>query len=90
MVNLGEMLRTRREFARAESLNVVGARLSPGSATGLGNAIEMQLDQGKLNEAAATAARIGEISPWYSAFERVHVLYAQGQDIARCAHSPTA
>ena len=40
-----------------------GARgLARAAATGLGNAIEMQLDQGKFNEAAATAARIGEIS----------------------------
>jgi tetratricopeptide (TPR) repeat protein len=45
-----------------------------------GNGVEMQLDQGKVSEAAATAARIGEISPWYAAFERVHLLYAQGED----------
>ena len=82
LVNLAEMLRTRRDFARAESLNVLGAKFSPGTATGLGNAVEMQLNQGKVSEAAATAARIGEISPWYAAFERVHVLYAQGEDSA--------
>ncbi len=82
VVNLAEMLRTRRDFARAESLNVLGAKVSPGTATGLGTAVEMQLDQGKVSEAAATAARIGEISPWYSAYERVHVLYAQGEDSA--------
>jgi tetratricopeptide (TPR) repeat protein len=82
MVNIAEMLRTRRDFARAESLNLVGAKFSPGAATGLGNAVEMQLNQGKVSEAAATAARIGEISPWYAAFERVHLLYAQGEDSA--------
>ena len=82
MVNIAEMLRTRRDFARAESLNLLGAKFSPGAATGLGNAVEMQLDQGKVSEAAATAARIGEISPWYAAFERVHLLYAQGEDSA--------
>jgi hypothetical protein len=80
IVNLAEMLRTRRDYARAESLNVLGARSNPGSATGLGNAVEMQLDQGKVLEAAATAARIGEVSPWYSAYERAHLLYAQGED----------
>src|SRR6185369_7244408 len=82
LVNLAEELRTRREYARAESLNVAGARLTPGSATGLGNATEMLVDQGKISEAAATAAGIAEISPWYSAFERIHVLYAQGEESA--------
>jgi tetratricopeptide (TPR) repeat protein len=42
----------------------------------------MLLDQGKVNEAAAMAARIGEISSWYSAYERIHVLYAQGEESA--------
>src|SRR6185369_17278581 len=64
----------------AESLNVAGAMLTPGSATGLGNATEMLVDQGKVSEASATAAGIAEISPWYSAFERAHVLFAQAQD----------
>ena len=82
MVNLAEELRTRRDYARAESLNVLSQRFSPGAATGLGNATEMQLDQGKVSEAAATAARIGEISPWYAAYERIHVLYAQGEEPA--------
>jgi tetratricopeptide (TPR) repeat protein len=82
LVNIAEVLRTRRDFARAESLNLLGAKFSPGAATGFGNAVEMQLNQGKVSEAAATAARIGEISPWYSAYERVHVLYAQGEDSA--------
>jgi len=79
-VNLAEMLRTRRDFARAESLNVLGAKYSPGSATGFGNMAEMQLDQGKIAEAAATAARIEAISPWYAAYERIHVFYARGDD----------
>ena len=80
MVNLAEMVRTRRDYARAESLNVLGTRFSPGTATSLGNTVEMQLDQGKVSEAAATAARIGQISPWYAAFERLHVLYLQGDE----------
>src|SRR5436190_13769554 len=80
MVNLAEMLRTRRDYSRAESLNVLGAKLSPGTATGLGNAAEMQLNQGKVTEAMATAARIEQVSPWYSAYERVHGLYAHGED----------
>jgi tetratricopeptide (TPR) repeat protein len=79
-VNLAEMLRTRRDYARAESLNVVGAKFTPGSATGLGNAAEMQLDQGKVAEAAATVARIEPVSSWYAAYERVHLFYARGED----------
>ena len=79
-VNLAEMLRTRRDYARAESLNVSGAKYSPGSATGFGNAAEMQLDQGKVAEAAATVARIERISSWYAAYERVHLFYARGED----------
>ena len=51
----------RREFARAESLNVAAARLAPGNGTALGNTVEMQLDQGKFKEAAATAARLERV-----------------------------
>ncbi len=46
-VNLGESLRERREFARAESLNLAAARISPGNGTALGNAVEMQLESGQ-------------------------------------------
>src|SRR6185369_9525019 len=43
LINLGEALRSRREFARAESLNVAAIRLAPGdNGTAYGNAIEMQ------------------------------------------------
>jgi tetratricopeptide (TPR) repeat protein len=79
-VNLAEMLRTRRDYARAESLNALKMKSEPGAATGFGNATEMQLNQGKVAEAAATAARIGTISPWYAAYERFHVFYARGED----------
>ncbi len=79
-VNLAEMLRTRRDYARAESLNVLGAKTNPGSATGFGNATEMLLDQGKVGEAAAMAARIEPISPWYGSYERTHIYYARGED----------
>ena len=82
LVNLAEMLRTRRDYARAESLNVLAAKLSPDAATGLGNTTEMQLDQGKVGEASSTAAHIAAVSSWYSAYERVHVLYAQREDSA--------
>ena len=50
---------------------------------GLGNAVEMQLNQGKVSEAAATAARIGEdIAHGTLHMSGSHVLYAQGEDSA--------
>jgi tetratricopeptide (TPR) repeat protein len=82
MVNLGEMLRTRREFARAEALNLTAARLQPGGATPLGNAVELQINQGKLKDAAETVARLGERSPGYGVGRRAFVLFAQGDDRA--------
>jgi len=80
MVNLGEMFRTRRDFARAESLDLAGARTTPGSAPGLGNAVEMEVNQGNVTAAAATEARIEAVSSWYGAYERVHLFYARGED----------
>jgi tetratricopeptide (TPR) repeat protein len=80
LVNLAEQLRERREFARAESLNVAAARRSPSSGTPLGNAVEMQLNQGKLKEAAATLARLKDVSPYYAATRGVFLAFAQGDD----------
>lgn len=80
LVNLGEQLRTRREYARAESLNVAALRLMPGNGTALGNTVELQLDQGKLKEAAATTTRLGEVSSGYGTARRLNVSYAQGDD----------
>jgi len=82
MANLGEELRTRREFARAEALNLAAARLAPGSATALGNAVELELDQGKLKEAAETLARLKERSQGYGLARQVFVSFAQGDDRA--------
>jgi tetratricopeptide (TPR) repeat protein len=79
MVNLGEVLRSRREFARAESLNVAASRLLPDAATSRGNTIELQLDQGKVKEAAAIAVQMKEVSAIYAAARRPYVLYAQGE-----------
>ena len=81
-VNLGESLRSRREYARAESLNLAAARIIPGNGTALGNAIEMQLNQGKLKEAAATLARLQAVSVGYGTSRRLYTLYAQGDDKA--------
>jgi tetratricopeptide (TPR) repeat protein len=70
LVNLAEQLRTRREFARAESLNVQAARLAPGTATALGNAIEMQMDQGKYKDANASLDLLAKVAPLYAAGRR--------------------
>jgi tetratricopeptide (TPR) repeat protein len=78
LANLGEMLRTRREYARAESLNVASTRIMPGAATPLGNAVELQLDQGKLKDAAETIARLKQASPGYGLGRQQSLLFAEG------------
>ena len=79
-VNLGESLRSRREFARVESLNLAAARLVPGNGTALGNAVEMQVNQGKLKEAAATTARLAAVSNFYGVGRQMVVAFAAGDD----------
>ena len=76
--NLAEMLRTRREFATAEALNLAASRRSPESAIPYGNIVEMQINQGKLKAAAATLASLAARSPSYGAARRANVYYAQG------------
>jgi tetratricopeptide (TPR) repeat protein len=80
MVNLGEQLRTRREYARAESLNVAADRLAPGSGTAVGNEVELQLDQGKIKEAMAALVRLKQNSPGYGVARQVTLAYASGDD----------
>jgi tetratricopeptide (TPR) repeat protein len=91
LVNLAEQLRSRREFARAESLNLAAARRNPGSGTALGNAVEMQLNQGNLKEAAATTARLAQVSRAYGIARELTVLWALGDEggILRIADSLT-
>ncbi len=78
LVNIAEELRTRREFARAESLNFAAARLAPGTATALGNAVEMQLNQGKYKEAPATIEALARASPIYGAGRRFGLAFVTG------------
>ena len=78
MVNLGEQLRSRREYARAESLNITAASRDPGSASALGNAIELQIDQGKFDDAAATIARLEQLSRGYGVDRRKSLAFARG------------
>jgi tRNA A-37 threonylcarbamoyl transferase component Bud32/tetratricopeptide (TPR) repeat protein len=81
LINLGEALRSRRDFARAESLNVAAIRLTPGgNGTAYGNAIELALSQGKQRDAAAMVPQLHEIAPLYAAREQMLVSHAAGDD----------
>ena len=80
LVNLAEQLRQRREYARAETLNLAAARLFPGNGTALGNAVEMQLNQGKMKEAAATVERLSKVSAGYGVARRLTLLWAQNDE----------
>ena len=78
LVNLGEAVRTRREFARAESLNIAAIRFGGNSGTAYGNAIELQMDQGKFKEAATLVDSLRTISPGYAARRRMYLAHITG------------
>jgi tetratricopeptide (TPR) repeat protein len=78
LVNLGEALRSRREFARTESLNLAATRLLSRNGTAYGNAIEMQLNQGKVREAAVLVRQLRDIAPIYGARETMLLSVATG------------
>ncbi|MGH7616570.1 MAG: protein kinase domain-containing protein, partial [Gemmatimonadaceae bacterium] len=80
LVNLAEQLRSRREYARADSLNAAASTVDPSSGTALGNLVELQIDEGKLKEAAATAARLSKLSPEYALGRQALISYAAGDD----------
>ncbi len=61
MINLGEALRDKREYARAEALNWAAAKRAPGDATPLGHAVELVVDQGKFKEAEETLAQLKKV-----------------------------
>jgi len=50
-VNAGEVLRTERAYAQAESLNVLALRADSNAGISVGNALEMELDQGHVDSA---------------------------------------
>lgn len=83
LVNLGEAVRTRREFARAESLNMAALRIDNGSGTAYGNAIELQLDQGKLKDAALWVDKLRAVSPSYAVSRQVYLSHLTGDDRTR-------
>ncbi|HKT06740.1 MAG TPA: serine/threonine-protein kinase [Gemmatimonadaceae bacterium] len=55
-VNGGEVLRSERAYARAESLDAIAVRKSAQPGVALGNTIELDLDQGDLQAAERTEA----------------------------------
>ena len=82
LTNLGEQYRRIREYAKAESLNAASGRLSPiPNGTALGNLIEMQLNQGKIDSAAANVTRLRAISTTYGYSRDIVVRWARG-DVA--------
>ena len=78
LVNLGEALRSRREFARAESLNIASIRLLKRNGTAYGNAIELQMNQGKFKPAAALLDSLRTIAPYYAAFRSMSLAHVTG------------
>jgi tetratricopeptide (TPR) repeat protein len=78
MINLGEALREKHEYARAEALNLAAARRQPDAATPLGNAVDLQLDQGKLKEAASTLAQLKKVCAPCGAGHQLMLSYAEG------------
>ena len=89
-VNLGEQLRTRREYAKAESLNAEAIRLNPAAGTSRGNFVELLLNQGKVAEAAAAAKELREVAPSYGRGSQVFVRFAQGDTVALRTMADTA
>jgi tetratricopeptide (TPR) repeat protein len=87
MTNIGEMLRTKRQFARAESLNLEAARRTPANAIPLGNAIEMQINQGKFKEASANIERLRALALQYGVSRRQILLYVTGDHAGMMALS---
>jgi tetratricopeptide (TPR) repeat protein len=89
LISLGEILRSKREFAKSEALNLEAFRLSPTSAVALGNAVEMEMNQGKYKEAAANLERLRMISMPYYAGRRSMLNAIQGEYAAQKAWSDT-
>ena len=82
--DMGEILRTMRLYAQAESIDVQGWHLDSGSAIAAANIAELELDQGGVDSAAATlaaAARAHPESPFVLTDASL-VPYARG-DLAR-------
>ena len=51
-VNAGEVLRSERAYAQAESMNLLSLHANPQAGITVGNAVELELDQGHIDSAA--------------------------------------
>jgi eukaryotic-like serine/threonine-protein kinase len=82
-VNGGEVLRSERLFARAESLDAIAVRKSAQPGVALGNTIELDLDQGNLQGAERTRDYWRQRMPEAHGLRlhEVSVLYATGDTV---------
>jgi tetratricopeptide (TPR) repeat protein len=78
-INLGEVLRTRREYARAESLNLISRRFNPTNVISIGNTYEMQVNQGKMKEAEETLAKWAAMSRTNVMSRRLGMHFMKGE-----------
>ena len=83
-VNAGEMLRSQRLYARAESLDAVAIQHSSEPGLGAANSIELELDQGHVDSAAKIMQYWVARSPNVhgTRLESVYLRYAQGDTAA--------
>ena len=87
-VNAGEVLRTERAYARAESLDAIAVARTPLPGVPLGNTVELELDQGNVQGAAKTVQYWRHRTPDAHGL-RLHELfsfYASGDTAALRAH----
>ena len=78
VINLGEQLRTKREFARAESLDAVALRRSPNNGIALLNLVQLQINQAKFPQATATLHTLDSVAPNSGAIHRTMLAWAEG------------
>ncbi|MGH7649158.1 MAG: protein kinase domain-containing protein, partial [Gemmatimonadaceae bacterium] len=78
--NAGELLRSERAYARAESLDMILYRPDSGTGIAAGNTIELELDQGHVDSAAKMLARWRSRAPSAHgvALHEVFVRYSSG------------
>ena len=83
-VNAGEVLRTEREYARAESLNILAQRANPQAGITVGNAVEMELDQGRVDSATRMLRAWEQRTPTAhgARLHEIFVRYASGDTAA--------
>ncbi|HKV50320.1 MAG TPA: serine/threonine-protein kinase [Gemmatimonadaceae bacterium] len=79
-VNAGEVLRTEREYARAESMNMLAIHADPHTGIAVGNALEMELDQGHVDSATKMLRAWEQRTPnaHGTGFHEIFLRYALG------------